>query len=90
MLSDDDVDQLVSLARDVDRRFPGLVREDGSRAPADVEFAFREERLALLQIRPVVDSVRARSDYYLAAPDAGLRERRGTTVKLDQVPEPAE
>jgi hypothetical protein len=90
LLSDDEVDQLVSLARDVDRRFPGLVRADGSRAPADVEFAFRDERLALLQIRPFVDSVRARSDHYLASLDAGLRERRSETVKLDRVPESAE
>jgi phosphoenolpyruvate synthase/pyruvate phosphate dikinase len=87
LLYEDEVDQLVDLARDVDARFPGLVRADGSRAPADVEFAFRDGQLALLQIRPFVDNVRARGDYYLAALDAGLRERVRLSVALDQIPE---
>lgn len=64
----------------------GLVRADGSRAPADVEFAFRDERIALLQIRPFVDSVRARTNYYLASLDSGLRERVKVPVALDQIP----
>ena len=87
LLYEDEVDQLVDLARDVDARFPGLVRADGSRAPADVEFAFRDGQLALLQIRPFVDNVRARGDYYLAALDAGLRERVRVPVALDEIPE---
>jgi hypothetical protein len=90
LLSEDEVDQLVDLARDVDDDFPGLVRADGSRAPADVEFAFRDERIALLQIRPFVDSIRARTDYYLASLDAGLRERVKVPVALDQIPAAAD
>jgi hypothetical protein len=78
--------QLITLARDVDARFPGLVRADGSRAPADVEFAFRDGELAVLQIRPFVDSTRARGDYYLAGLDAGLRERIALPVALDVIP----
>jgi phosphoenolpyruvate synthase/pyruvate phosphate dikinase len=87
LLDEDEVDQLIDLAREVDSHFPGLVRADGSRAPGDVEFAFHDGRLALLQIRPFVDSDRARSDYYLAALDAGLAERRKVPVPLDEIPE---
>ena len=86
VLTEDEVLQLTSLAREVDARFPGLVRGDGSRTPADVEFAFRDGQLALLQIRPFVDSTRARGDYYLAGLDAGLLDRVGLPVELDTIP----
>jgi phosphoenolpyruvate synthase/pyruvate phosphate dikinase len=86
VLRGNEVLQLITLARDVDARFPGLTRADGSRAPADVEFAFRGGELAVLQIRPFVDSTRARGDYYLAGLDAGLRERIGLPVALDVIP----
>jgi hypothetical protein len=86
VLSENEVLQLIALARDVDARFPGLARADGSKARADVEFAFRDGQLALLQIRPFVDSARARGDYYLAGLDAGLRERIDVPVDLDAVP----
>jgi hypothetical protein len=86
ILREKEISQLIALARDVDGRFPGLVRADGTRAPADVEFAFRNGQLAVLQIRPFVDSKRARGDYYLAALDSGLRERVGMPVDLDAVP----
>lgn len=86
VLRGNEVLQLIALARDVDARFPGLTRADGSRAPADVEFAFRDGQLAVLQIRPFVDSTRARGDYYLAGLDAGLRERIGLPVALDVIP----
>ena len=86
VLRQNEVLQLVTLARDVDARFPGLVLADGSRTPADVEFAFRGGQLAVLQIRPFVDSRRARGDYYLAGLDAGLLERAGLPVALDELP----
>jgi hypothetical protein len=86
ILRENEVMQLIALARDVGARFPGLVRADGTRTPADVEFAFRDGHLAVLQIRPFVDSKRARGDYYLAGLDAGLRERVGLPVVLDAVP----
>lgn len=86
VLRQNEVLQLITLARDVDARFPGLTRADGSRAPADVEFAFRDGELAVLQIRPFVDSARARGDYYLAGLDAGLQERIHMPVELDVIP----
>jgi hypothetical protein len=86
VLRRNEISQLITLARDVDARFPGLTRADGSRTPADVEFAFRDGQLAVLQIRPFVDSTRARGDYYLAGLDAGLRERIGLPVALDVIP----
>lgn len=86
VLREAEIVQLLALARDVDTRFPGLQRADGSRAPADVEFAFRKSQLAVLQIRPFVESRRAREDFYLAALDAGLRDFAAQPVDLDGIP----
>ena len=38
---------------------------DGLPAPADIEFGFRDGQLALFQIRPFVESLRARRSLYL-------------------------
>jgi hypothetical protein len=86
ILTGGEILQLITLARDVEARFPGLVRPDGTRMPADVEFAFRAGQLALLQLRPFVDSKRARSNYYLAALEVGLRDNAQLPVDLDGVP----
>jgi phosphoenolpyruvate synthase/pyruvate phosphate dikinase len=86
VLREAEIVQLLALARDVDTRFPGLQRADGSRAPADVEFAFRKSQLALLQIRPFVESKRAREDFYLAALDVGIRDFAAQPVDLDGIP----
>ncbi len=86
VLREAEIIQLLALARDVDTRFPGLQRADGSRAPADDEFAFRSSQLALLQIRPFVESKRAREDLYLASLDAGIRDLANQPVNLDAVP----
>jgi hypothetical protein len=86
VLREAEIVQLLALARDVDTRFPGLQRADGSRAPADVEFAFRKSQLALLQIRPFVENKRAREDFYLAALDVGIRDFAAQPVDLDGIP----
>jgi hypothetical protein len=54
--------------------------------PADIEFAFREGKLFLLQIRPFVESGAARESLYLTTLDNGLRTRRFATVSLAEVP----
>ena len=86
VLREAEIVQLLALARDADTRFPGLQRADGGRVPADIEFAFRRSQLALLQIRPFVESKRAREDFYLAALDAGLRDLAAQPVDLDGIP----
>jgi hypothetical protein len=86
VLQPGEIDQLVDFARHVHDRFPSLRDEAGNPLPADVEFAFRNGRLALLQMRPFVESGRAQGSAYLAGLDAGLRDRGQQPVVLDAVP----
>ena len=86
VLQPGEIDQLVDFARHVHERFPSLRDEAGNPLPADVEFAFRNGRLALLQMRPFVESGRAQGSAYLAGLDAGLRDRGQLPVALDAVP----
>ena len=86
VLQPGEIDQLVDFARHVHERFPSLRDEAGNPLPADVEFAFRNGRLALLQMRPFVESGRAQGSAYLAGLDGGLRDRGQQPVALDAVP----
>jgi hypothetical protein len=86
VLEEAEIAQLIELAKDVARRFTTLRDESGNTMPADIEFAFRNGRLALLQIRPFVESSKAQSSSYLAEMDAGIRQSQGIRVSLDGVP----
>jgi hypothetical protein len=81
-----EIRQLVGLARSLPAKVPSIQTEEGKPAPADVEFAFLDGKLVLLQIRPFVESKRARAGGYLQEMDAGLRERGSQTVDLRGVP----
>ncbi|NNL84437.1 MAG: phosphoenolpyruvate synthase, partial [Myxococcales bacterium] len=72
---------LVRLAAQLPEHFPALAG-----APTDVEFAFAEGRLALLQIRPFVESRRARRSLFLQSLDAPLERNDGRTVDPDGLP----
>jgi len=86
VLGPDEIQALVELAGRAPAIFPALRREDGAPRPADIEFAFHDGRLFLLQIRPFVESRRARQSAYLRALDAGLDARGDLRVDLDAVP----
>jgi phosphoenolpyruvate synthase/pyruvate phosphate dikinase len=81
-----EIEQLRVLADDVERRFPMPLGQDGRPAPADIEFGFRDGRLALFQIRPFVESLRARRSQYLIDIDRGSAGARDTMVDLLQSP----
>ncbi len=81
-----EIEQLRVLADDVERRFPMPLGQDGRPAPADIEFGFRDGRLALFQIRPFVESLRARRSQYLIDIDRGSAGARDTMVDLLQPP----
>jgi hypothetical protein len=87
VLTPREIDQLVKFAREVPRRFPSLRDEDGQPMAADVEFAFKDGRLTLLQIRPFVESKGAQSSRYLAALDARLAAKASKQIRLDRAPE---
>ncbi len=82
LLQPGELRQLIALATDVEQRFLSL---EG--APADIEFAFADGRLALLQIRPFVESGRAQQSRFLNALDGGFAARNEKRVALQEVPE---
>ena len=87
VLERSELKQLVRLARDIPKRVASLRDPaSGEPHPADVEFAFRDGELALLQIRPFNESRGAQRSQYLAQLDAALRERGDQTVSIRGVP----
>ena len=86
VLQPGEIQQLVQLAREVPMKFPELRDAAGRPMPADIEFAFKDGILALLQIRPFVENKKAQGSQYLSKLDAGLRARGTSRVPLDSVP----
>jgi hypothetical protein len=85
VLTPGEIEQLIRTSTDVSR-FPTLRDEDGNSLPADIEFAFKDGKLALLQIRPFVESKSAQRNRYLSDLDAGFRERSAESVDLAGIP----
>jgi len=86
VLLPDEIEALRKLALEVPRRFPELRDAEGRPAPADIEFAFAGGRMALLQMRPFVESRRARASAYLESLDASLEARAEHPVDLARPP----
>ena len=86
VLDPGEIKQLVALAKSVPARFPSLRTLSGDPVPADIEFAFRGGRLALLQIRQFNESRRAQRSEYLAQLDASFAARGGNEVSLGSIP----
>ena len=85
LLEKGEIEQLIALADDVER-FPSLHDEQGKVIPADIEFGFKDGRLALLQIRPFVENASAQQNRYLLELDADLADRAQARVDLDAIP----
>lgn len=70
LLSDRDLDLLESFSKEIRRRLPGMsgMESDG---PYDVEIGFLDGRVVLFQVRPFVESKRAKSSMYLRQLDSG-------------------
>ncbi len=62
VLSEAEMAELQRLAEEVGERYPAAFDDQGSRLPWDIEFAFAEGRLWLLQIRPLKQRGRAEAD----------------------------
>ncbi len=78
ILAEGEIAQLVDLARKAPDKFPSL-REGGENRPADIEFAFKDGKLALLQLRPFVENKSARRNTHLLELDASV----GGSAKVD-------
>ncbi len=86
VLDEDEIRQLIDLARELPRWFsslPGTRREPES---ADVEFGFLDGKLSLFQIRPFVDNSAASKNSYLLSMDASAARTEKLPVRLAQKP----
>lgn len=82
LLQPGEIKQLIAFSKQVPARFPSLRTMTGDPVPADIEFAFRNGKLALLQIRPFNESRRAQKSQYLAELDAPFEARGDIKVDL--------
>ena len=82
-----EADQLIELARVLPQRFPSLVDSQGQAAAADIEFGFVDGRLKLFQIRPFLESHRARGNSYLNSLDQSLKDLHSVQVDMSEVPQ---
>jgi hypothetical protein len=81
LLTPNEFKQLIAFAEDIPRQFPQL-GEDGKPVAADVEFAFVNGRLWLLQIRPFNESREARGANHLIQMDKALEANLKKTVNM--------
>ena len=81
LLTSNEVRQLIAFSEEIEKRFQQL-DERGQPAAADVEFAFVNGRLWLLQIRPFNESRQAQASAYLAKMDAALEKNMARMVNL--------
>jgi hypothetical protein len=82
-----EIRRLVAFASELPQRFPSILDDTGKPAPADVEFGFLDGKLQLFQIRPFLESRRARASRYLNRMDMTLGATLGQTVDMREVPQ---
>ncbi len=87
LLAAEEIAILAAMAQAIPERFPALHDGEGRPAPADIEFGFAAGRFVLFQIRPYLESRRARQDAFLARLDAGREGNAERTVALDRPPQ---
>ena len=84
--TDGEIQLLIDFARTVPERFPQMQDEQGRPVPADIEFGFEASSLVLFQIRPFLESKKARQNLYLNGLDEGLAQYKDIAVDLDERP----
>jgi hypothetical protein len=86
LLTANEIEQLRSLADDVEKRFPLPRNSEKLPVVTDIEFGFRQGQLALFQIRPFVESQRAWRSQTLLSMDRQLPDNSQARVDLNQPP----
>jgi rifampicin phosphotransferase len=89
VLTEPEIEQLIAFSRALPERFPKLQDAEGRGVPADVEFGFLQGRMALFQIRPFLESIRARTNRYLLSLDEPFSREQYRIIDLDEVPKGA-
>lgn len=83
LLQPGEIRALVDFARQIPAQFPQH-DVNGKLAAADVEFAFVDGKLWLLQIRPFNESTQARGNQYLIGMDRALADNRKRRIDLNE------
>ena len=86
VLNPKDIDLLIRFAESVPDRFPRFKDTAGHPVPADIEFGFYKNKLVLFQIRPFLESSRARQSLFLNHLDQNLMDKQDLAVDLDGIP----
>jgi hypothetical protein len=81
-----EIEALIDFAKGLPKRFPAIVDSNGNPAPADVEFGFLDGKLKLFQLRPFLESDKARGSAHLQSLDSGMRDLASVNVNLEQAP----
>jgi hypothetical protein len=81
-----EIEALIRFAKALPQRFPAIVDDRGNTAPADIEFGFLDGELQLFQLRPFLESRKARGSDYLSRMDDALEGSMGLGVDMRQVP----
>ncbi len=88
VLQPNEIKQLIKLAHELPQRFPPITDDQGHPAPADIEFGFLNGGLRLFQLRPFLESRRARGSAYLVEMDSALTGDLNLLVNMQEVPAP--
>ncbi|HSR63888.1 MAG TPA: PEP/pyruvate-binding domain-containing protein [Gammaproteobacteria bacterium] len=86
LLAQNEIKQLITFGLSLPERYPGLLDAEGNAVPADIEFAFVNGKLYLLQIRPFLQSQRAQRNLVLLDLDKPLQRHRDQVIDLMVAP----
>jgi phosphoenolpyruvate synthase/pyruvate phosphate dikinase len=86
VLDQSEINLLLEFAKTLPDRFPKLRESHGRLVPADIEFGFYQKKLVLFQIRPFLESARARQNLLLNDLDNRLIQNHHRIVDLSEIP----
>ncbi|MGB5611334.1 MAG: PEP/pyruvate-binding domain-containing protein, partial [Sedimenticolaceae bacterium] len=86
VLKPDEIKRLIRFAKELPDRFPPITDDQGNPAPADIEFGFLDGELRLFQLRPFLESRKARGSNYLSDMDKSLQATMDKKVNMLEVP----
>ncbi|MGB5670771.1 MAG: PEP/pyruvate-binding domain-containing protein, partial [Sedimenticolaceae bacterium] len=86
VLKPDEIKRLIRFAKELPDRFPPITDDQGNPAPADIEFGFLDGELRLFQLRPFLESRKARGSNYLSEMDKSLQATMDKKVNMLEVP----
>ncbi|RLA51590.1 MAG: hypothetical protein DRR42_09950 [Gammaproteobacteria bacterium] len=86
VLQPNEIKQLIEFTRELPQRFPPITDDQGNPAPADIEFGFLDGKLHLFQLRPFLESRKARGSEYLSKMDESLEGSMDKVVNMQDTP----